>query len=132
MNLERIKSVVLVGLVASSMALTFQLFAIEPQKVIDATEQIEISDKIDDKIKDLISPKRIVVNYSEQNHRVFYSDFGVDLWKNTRDLFQNSFFNKEFQIKELDIDSYVDMLSKKSIVYNFGTEIPIDIFFKMN
>lgn len=131
-NLERIKSVVLVGLVVSSMALTMKLFAIEPQKVIDVAEQVEISDEIDNKIKDLISPKKIVINYSEQNHRVFYSDFGVDLWKNTRDLFQNSFFNKEFQIKELEAENYVSRLSKKSIVYEFGTEIPIDIFFKMN
>lgn len=132
MKLEKFKTILLVALIASSIFLSFQLFVIRPEKQISYTENVQFDENIYELVKDLVTPERIIFNYSEENHKVFYSDFGMDLWKNTRDIFQSSFFDEEIAIKEISNEEYLEKLGKKSIVYKFEAEIPIELLFELN
>lgn len=132
MKLEKLKSILLMTLIVSSLFLSFQLFVIKAEIKVDYKEISQTSSKSYKPVENLISPERIVINYSEENHTIFYSDFGMDFWENSRTVFNNSFFDDEILIKTLEKQEYLDKLSQKSIIYRFGTKIPTRILFEIN
>ncbi|MBS4538504.1 hypothetical protein GOQ27_08510 [Clostridium sp. D2Q-11] len=81
-------------------------------------------------ISQIISPKRILVNYSEGTHTIVYSNEKDDLWGKATVIIKDTFMNDMLNITEITSKELIDEKSEKSINLEFPDEIPIRLLSK--
>lgn len=132
MSFGKVKSYILMSLFICSILLSLKLFVDFEKSGIEATENLSSIENEEEVLADFISPERIMLNYSEENHAVFYSDFGTYFWINTRKLFSNSFLDEEISFSAMSEEDYINLKNQRSITYKFSNKLPLGAFFIAN
>jgi len=121
MNKEKIKSLLLVGLVLLSGYLVQQLlsdvpFSLLPSIGAGMVETIEYN------ISDIISPEKYLVNFSEKNRTMIYSDKDYRLWGEAKDTLKQVLQDDELSIDKISSEEFIDVNKQRSINFYFSED----------
>lgn len=98
-------------------------------EVTDNTAQTSGEKEVLDQI---LSPERIILNYSDENHAVFYSDFGTYFWTNAKSIFSQEVIGDSPKLENMPISDYIELKNQRSITYKFSSPLPLLVFFMSN
>lgn len=120
---ERIKSIVLVLLIMSSVLLVLMIWGLDFNKGI--VEQENGQSRIfefEALLKDIVMPNRIAVNFNGLEHTVIQNPRKHNIWRGATDVIKQVFEENNYAIRsleEIDKELYTTFLNQPSVILDF-------------
>lgn len=131
MNMEKFKTILLIGLIFLSIFLANQIW-IEIPDTFSSPLTSRLQKKEDNYIlSDVVRPEKYVVNLSEEIHTIIYRDAKFRLWEKGRYLLNDTFKDDKLSIEKIKDKDLNEYRNSKSIDYYFSEDIHINILSKM-
>ena len=78
-------------------------------------------------ISDIITPEKYLINFSEKNRTIIYSDTDYQLWSEARDILKEILKEKELTIDKINDEEFIAINKKWSINFYFSEEVYTNI-----
>ena len=132
MNKDSLKTFILISLFILSLFLTRKILFNSSNDLFSSLGQdMEYRSNNEEIMSEIISPKRFLINYSEDTHTMLYSYKEYKLWEHSKEIIKEVFGGGDMKTTEIDNEEFTKYKSKKSINLEFGEEIPIYILSKI-
>ncbi|MGF7059328.1 hypothetical protein [Brassicibacter mesophilus] len=122
MKRESFKSLVLVALVVMSTYFIQQIWLDVPFSLLPL-----FGTKTDDvkknNMSNIIVPEKYLVNFSEKDRTVIYSDKDYKLWSEARDILKKILQEKELTVDKISDEEFIAVNKKWSINFYFSEEV---------
>lgn len=119
---ERLKTILLIFLVLTSLFLTRQAWIQSPYEslfVFDSND-IQLADFL---FIDVIKPYKYLLNFNEKSHTVFYEDINNDLWNMAHSLIANTLSSNNIQMNLISHEEFINYFNNRSVIYYFPVKL---------
>jgi len=121
-NWERLKTILLIFLVLTSLFFTRQALIQSPYETLFVfnNNDIQLADFL---FIDVIKPYKYLINFDENNHTVFHKDTNNDLWDLAHPLIANILSSSDIQMNLISHEEFITCVNNRSIIYYFPVKL---------
>ncbi|WP_352404664.1 YycH family regulatory protein [Sporanaerobacter acetigenes] len=122
MNKEDLKTLFLILLVCISIFLTKKLWIKIPSEMIPV---FKIKEGIGSSylFSDMLIPDKILLNFSDKNHTLLYSDEKYGLWPGGKMILKKALSEKNYKVSHMKKEEFLKYQNNKSINFYFAEEM---------